>query len=215
METDRIIARLVQDARPVRRLGHPLLRTVAWLAIALAAVALSVWFMGPRTDLGVKLHDARYVAEQIGALLTAFTTALAAFAIVVPGRSRYWIALPIVPLLLWLASIGAGCIADWLRGDAIFESDWSCFPAIALVGAIPAVAMVLMLRRGAPLMPHLAVGLGALAAAALGDFGLRLFHATDAGLMVLVWQIGSVAILTAVLTQFAPALLPWRHTLSR
>jgi hypothetical protein len=196
-------------------MSDPLLRTAGWLAIALAAVGLSVWFMGPRADLSVKLHDARYATEQIGALLTAFTTALAAFAIVVPGRSRYWIALPIFPLLLWLVSVGSGCIADWLRGNVVFVSDWSCFPAIALVGAVPALAIILMLRRGAPLLPHLAVGLGALAAAALGDFGLRLFHVVDAGLMVLVWQIGSVAILTAVLTQFAPALLRWRHTISR
>ncbi len=215
MDTDRMIAQLVRDAQPVRRLSDPLLRTTAWLALALAAVGLSVWLMGPRTDLGAKLHDARYVTEQIAALLTAITTAFAAFVIIVPGRSRYWIALPVIPLSLWLASIGWGCVADWVRGDAVFESDWSCFPAIALVGAIPAVAITFMLRRGAPLLPHLAVGLGALAAAALGDFGLRLFHATDAGLMVLVWQIGSVAILTAILTRFAPALLRWRHTAFR
>jgi hypothetical protein len=215
MDTDRVIAQLVQDARPVRRLSDPLLRTAAWLTVALAAVGLSVWLMGPRPDLGVKLHDARYVVEQAAALLTAVTTALAAFVIVIPGRSRYWVALPIAPLSLWLASVGWGCISDWLRGATLFESDWSCFPAIALVGAIPAAAMVLMLRRGAPLLPHLAVALGALAAAALGDFGLRLFHTIDAGLMVLVWQIGSVAILTVILTQYAPTLLRWRHAAIR
>jgi hypothetical protein len=215
MDTDRVIAQLVQDARPVRRLSDPLLRTAAWLTVALAAVGLSVWLMGPRPDLGVKLHDARYVVEQAAALLTAVTTALAAFVIVIPGRSRYWVALPIAPLSLWLASVGWGCISDWLRGATLFESDWSCLPAVALVGAIPAVAMVLMLRRGAPLLPHLAVALGALAAAALGDFGLRLFHTIDAGLMVLVWQIGSVAILTVILTQYAPTLLRWRHAAIR
>lgn len=211
MDTDRLISRLADDARPVRRLSGPLLRTSAWLAVALASVTLSVWLMGPRTDLGTKLHDARYVTEQVAALLTAITTALAAFMIIVPGRSRYWAALPLAPLALWLASVGWGCASDWTGRGFAFESDWSCFPAIALVGAIPALAMVLMLRRGAPLLPHLAVAFGALAAAAMGDFGLRLFHTIDAGLMVLVWQIGSVAVLTAILTRFAPALLRWRH----
>jgi hypothetical protein len=211
MDTDRVIAQLVQDVRPVRRLSDPLLRAAAWLAVGLAAVSLSVWVMGPRPDLGAKLHDVRYLVEQAAALLTAFTAALAAFAIIIPGRSRYWIALPMAPLSLWLGSVGWGCVSDWRRGATLFESDWSCFPAIAMVGAIPAVAIALMLRRGAPLLPHLAVALGALAAAALGDFGLRLFHAIDAGLMVLVWQIGSVAILTAIPTQYAPTLLRWRH----
>lgn len=211
MDTDGVIARLVREAQPVRRLRDPLLRTGAWLAIALAAVGLSVGLMGPRPDLAIMLQDARYVTEQVAALLTAVATAFAAFMIVVPGRSRAWIVLPALPLSVWLGSIAWGCVAEWLRGEAAFASDWSCLPAIALVGAIPALAMVLMLRRGAPLLPHLAVCLGALAAAALGDFGLRLFHAIDAGLMVLVWQIGSVVLLTAILTRFAPSLLRWQH----
>jgi hypothetical protein len=47
-------------------------------------------------------------------------------------------------------------------------------------------------------MPHAAVALAGLAAAGLGNFGLRLFHAQDASLMVLVWQFGSVAVLTGL-----------------
>ncbi len=212
MDTDDLIAQLVRDTRPVRRLGNPWMRASAWLMVGLAAAALSVGVMGARPDLGAKIHDARYVTEQLAALMTAATAALVAFMFVVPGRARAWLLLPCAPLALWLASIGFACVADIRRGGNGFESDWSCFPAIALVGTIPAIAMVLMLRRGAPLLPYHAVGLGALAAAAIGDFGLRLFHVIDAGLMVLVWQMGSVAILALVLTRFAPSLLRWRHT---
>lgn len=78
------------------------------------------------------------------------------------------------------------------------QPDWFCFPAIVLVGAIPAVAMVVMLRRGAPLMPCRTVTLGRLAAAGLGNFGLRFFHPQDASLMVPVWQFGRVVILAAL-----------------
>ena len=211
MDTDQVIARLVSDTGPVRRLPPPWLRAAAWLAIGLAAAALSVAVMGTRPDLAAKLQETRYVAEQAAALLTAATAALVAFMFVVPGRARGWILLPCAPLVVWLASIGVACAVEIRRGSVAFESDWSCLPAIALVGAIPAIAMVLMLRRGAPLLPYHALGLGALAAASIGDFGLRLFHAIDAGLMVLTWQMGSVVVLALALTHFAPTLLRWRH----
>jgi hypothetical protein len=84
-------------------------------------------------------------------------------------------------------------------------------PVIALVGFVPAVIMAIMIRRGAPLFPHLAVALAGLSAAALGNVGLRLFHPTDASLMVLVWQFGSVALLAALAGLFGPTIHHWRH----
>jgi hypothetical protein len=55
-----------------------------------------------------------------------------------------------------------------------------------------------MLRCGPPLTPHTTTALGGLAAAGLGNFGLRLFHPQDAGLTVLVWQVGTVCLLPAI-----------------
>jgi hypothetical protein len=49
-----------------------------------------------------------------------------------------------------------------------------------------------------------------LAAAGLGDFGLRLFHPQDANVMVLVWQVGTVFILTAIAAWAGHYLLNWR-----
>ncbi len=105
MDTDEIIVKLVQNARPVHRLSDPLLRMVVWLVFALAAVGLSVWLVGPRADIAAKQHDSRYVNEQTDALLTAVTTALAAF-IIIARTLRGWIAPPFAPLSLWLASLG-------------------------------------------------------------------------------------------------------------
>src|SRR3546814_18751817 len=67
------------------------------------------------------------------------------------------------------------------------------------------------LRRGAPMAPRMTVALGALAAAAVGNFGLRLFHYQDAGLMVLIWQFGSVALLSALAGWSGGAVLHWPH----
>jgi hypothetical protein len=70
--------------------------------------------------------------------------------------------------------------------------------------------MVIMLRRGAPLMPCATVALGGLAAAGLGNFGLRLFHPQDTSLMVLVWQVGSVFILAALSACVGRYVLNWQ-----
>src|SRR6516162_7918992 len=74
-------------------------------------------------------------------------------------------------------------------------------------------AMGLMLRHGAPLTPHLSTALGGLAAAGLGNFGLRLFHPQDASIMVLVWQMGTVFVLTALAGWAGGLLLDWRSLL--
>ena len=76
---------------------------------------------------------------------------------------------------------------DWSRLGAdglLVRSDWDCVPS-AIVLSIPSAAiMLVMLRRGAPVFPRLTLALGALASAAMVNFGLRLFHAGDVAVMV-------------------------------
>lgn len=218
MQTNDLIERLANDARPVRRLPSPWARTVLWFAIAAPYVAAVVIAMSPRPDLMEKLSDLRFQVEQIAALATSVAAAVAAFAAIIPGYNRKILFLPLVPLAVWLASLGSGCIDAWLRRGVdgiVFRPDWICFPAIALVGAMPAVVMVIMLRRGAPLLPHMTMALGALAAAALGNFGLRLFHPQDASLMVLVWQFGSVALMSVMAGSIGRKLLDWHLVTAR
>lgn len=76
-----------------------------------------------------------------------------------------------------------------------------------MVGVVAGIAVAAMLYRGAPLAPTLSLGLGGLAAAALADFGLRLLHTPNAGLMAVVWQVGTVALLTMLCATIARHLL--------
>jgi hypothetical protein len=217
MDTDKLIACLTEDADPVRRLPSPWIRTASWFAIAIPYVVVIVMMMAPRDDLALKFSDFRFLLEQVAALCTAIGAAVAAFQSIVPGYNRRFLLLPLVPLTVWLASLGEGCVQTWLRGDTLasFTSDFICIPAIALVGTLPAAAMVLMLRKGAPLWPHASAALGGLAAAGLGNFGLRLFHAQDASLMVLVWQMGTVFMLTILCGWAGRLFLDWRPVVAR
>lgn len=213
MDTEKLIQTLAATAQPVRPLPRPWMRSAAWLAIAIPYIVLVVYVMSPRADLISKLTEGRYLIEQFAALATGIAAAIAAFATTIPGYSRKVLLLPVLPLAVWLGSLGQGCFSAWVQSGPnglSFQPDWFCFPAIVLVGSIPAIAMVAMLRRGAPLMPCTTVTLGGLAAAGLGNFGLRFFHPQDASLMVLVWQFGSVFILTALAGCLGRYVLNWR-----
>jgi hypothetical protein len=216
MDTDELIERLAQTLKPVSRLRPPPARTALWLALGIPYIILVVVVMSPRSDLFTKLSDPAYLIEQSAALATGITAGLAAFASVVPGFDRRILLLPLFPFAIWLGSLGLGCLESWIKfgpdGLSLYP-DWFCFPAILLVGMVPAIAMALMLRRGAPLTPHMSTALGGLAAAGLGNFGLRLFHPQDASIMVLVWQMGTVFVLTALAGWAGRLLLDWRALL--
>jgi hypothetical protein len=215
VETNELVCALVEAAAPVRRLRAPWRRTVLWLALSLAYV-VTVTAVHRVLGDGVGPIDLRILIEQAAILATAITAAVAAFSSTVPGRDRRLCLLPLVPLAVWLASLGEGCVQDWMNlgaGGIALRADWDCAPAAVILSVVPAVVMVAMLRRGAPLLPRLSVALGALAVAALVNFGLRVFHAGDVSIMVLAWHFGGVALLSLVAGHFGRAVLNWHALL--
>lgn len=213
MKTARLIEELAGSLDATPRLPPPWLRTAIWLSLSLPFLVLVVLVVSPRGDLAIKLTDTRFLIEQGAALLTGIAAAYAAFVSTIPGTNRKLLLLPALPLALWLGTLGKGCLDSWLRlgpEGLSLQPDWFCFPAIMLVGSLPAIAIVTMLRRGAPLTPCTTIALGGLAAAGLGDFGLRMFHAQDASIMILVWQVGSVLALAALAGCAGRRLFNWR-----
>jgi hypothetical protein len=204
METNEFIRNLAASAAPVRRLASPARRTGIWLAISLPYVAAVIVTSILASDTLSRI-DARQVIELIAALTTAAAAAYAAFSLTVPGRDARVALLPLVPLAIWLASLGESCLHDWrtLGSDALaLHSDRMCAPWAIVLSTVPALVIFTMLRRGAPLMPGVTLALGALAVASLANFGLRLFHIGDISIMVLVWHLG-VAGLVSLLAALA------------
>lgn len=213
MRINDLIERLATEAPAVHRLRGPLPRTAAWFALSLPWVAAMVFIMGLRPDLTALMSNPRWLIEQGTALATALMAAMAAFCAGVPGRPRWEHFLPLIPLAIWLGSLGQGCLQTWLSvgtSGLTLSPDWQCLPGIVMVGMGPAVAMAFMILRGSPIAPTITVGLGALAAGGLAEVGLRLFHPEDASLMVLVWQAGTVFGLTLLAGLLGKALLRWR-----
>ncbi|TAM08549.1 MAG: DUF1109 domain-containing protein [Paraburkholderia sp.] len=210
MDTYTLIDALVADLRPVRRLFPPTLRLLGWLAVSIPAVAAVVALQGVRSDLAIRLTEPTFLIEQVTTMATALVAGWAALGGCIPGTARWKLWTPVVPLSAWILSLGHQCWSEWIGVGAagmLFRPDWMCLPNIASIGTLPAIAIVIAIRRGAGLTSA-PVLWGSLAAAALANAGLRLFHAEDAALMVIVWQFGSVVFFTSVLTLFRRFLAP-------
>ncbi|MBX9591968.1 MAG: DUF1109 domain-containing protein [Hyphomonadaceae bacterium] len=217
MDTAEFIKRLAADLQPVRPLRPPWARALLWLGLALLYVAAIVWRKSMINEASQVAGNARFLAEQAATLATAMTAAIAAFCSIIPGFDRRVLLLPVVPLGLWLASVGLGCVQDWLQRGAdglTLRADWDCLPSAIVMGIVPSVMLVIMLRKGAPLLPRVSLALGALAVASVANLGLQLAHARDASIMVLVWHLGAVAVWVAIGGWLGAFVLGRRHASS-
>jgi len=209
--TETLINDLSRDLKSVTPLPRPWLRTLRWLGILIPYCALAVLILHFSGTLPAPVMDSQFVLEQIFAILTGITAAMAAFASTIPGRGRGYLAWPLIPMLGWLATLGQACFRPTTGGFS-FQHNLLCLPFIIILGTPPAIILWSMLRRGAPLTPSSTAALGALAAAGVGNFCVRLVHAEDVSLMLVVWHVGGIFVLTAATSAFGRSLLNWRTT---
>jgi hypothetical protein len=197
MQTERLIERLTAELTPVRRISGPFTRLAWWLLVSVPAAGLVAWAFGLRPDLAARLADRSFLLEEGAALLTAVVGIYAALCAGLPDQPGWKVWLPMAPMALWLGLLGRQCVDVFLRlgPDGLsITSDAMCLPAIILGGLVPAIVIVVMLRRSGKFRTTHACLCGALGAAALSAAALRLYHREDAAVMVIVWQLGSVAL---------------------
>ena len=208
MSNEHLIRTLVQDLRAVRRLpatGH---RLLLWLTFAVPPIAFIVALMGVRADLSDRLGDGLFLAEMLAMVATGLVGGYGALAAGIPGTRRHTILAPIVPLGVWIGLLALQYAREWRDASATFWLDVHCIPAIAVISLVPIATMISLIRRGSPDRRTIAVFWGTLAASALANAGLRLFHPVDSALMVIAWQFGTVGFLTGLATLARRQLVP-------
>ena len=212
MTTPELIDRLSVSAPPVRRLRPPLLRAALWLLLAgLVLLALAAVY-GGRPDLALRLRDPSFAIALAGSLATGILAAIAAFYLSLPDRSRLWLLLPAPALALWIATIGYGCLTDWVSigpGGVRLGSTLECFATLVIASLPLSVALLVMLRHAARLHPTMVGMTGGLASAGIAATALSLFHELDATVMVLVWHLGAAALIVALGGIFGRRMFDW------
>jgi hypothetical protein len=201
LTTPALIDQLCANLQPVRRLHPPLLRAGLWLLCAATTVALLALVLGVRPGLAQLLQAPAFTLALAGSLLTGALAALAAFELSLPDRSRLWLLLPVPALALWISTLGYGCLTDWVSleaGGIRFGSTLECFATLVLASLPPAVALSTMLRRTAWLRPTPVAISGGLAVGGIVATAMSLLHALDATVMVLIWTLGTTAVIAAL-----------------
>jgi hypothetical protein len=199
VRTETLIGELAAGLRPVRRLPRPLHQAALWLGLAVLAVAVAVAAHGLRDDVGRRMLIPHEVIQWVASLLTGAGAAVAAAMLARPDRSWRWALLPVPALVVWVGSLGWGCLLDIARLGPIegqIGTSWGCVRFILLMGTPLAVAQFWLLRHAGPVRPGPVLVLGGLASAALCSAGLSLFHHLDASVMVLLWHGGAMLMLT-------------------
>lgn len=207
--TPELIDMLCAAAKPVRRLRPPLVRAALWLLLAgLVLVALAA-LLGTRPDLALRLREPTFLGALAGALLTGVLAAVAAFHLSLPDRSRLWLLLPLPALVLWVSTIGYGCLTDWVSigPDGIrLGTTLECFATLLIASAPTSMILLVMLRHTARLYPTTVAMMGGLASAGIAATALSLFHELDATVMVLIWNLGVAALIVALAGMSGPSL---------
>jgi hypothetical protein len=210
--TPDLIDALVETATPVRRLRPPIVRAGLWLAFAAIVLGLIAIAHGVRPDFSDRLRQPLFVLGMLGALATGISAAVASFRLSLPDSSRLWTLLPLLALALWVATIGYGCLTDWVSmdpdgirpGEAV-----RCFATLLMTSVPLSIAMLVMLRHTALLRPIEVSILGGLAVAAVTAFALSLFHDLDATVMILIWNLGAAALIATLGSLFGRSMLTW------
>ena len=201
IQTRDLIEALVADARPVRRLRPPVVRAAAWLVLPALIFGLLVLAHGVRPDLAQRLHQPAFVLAISASLMTGALAAIASFMLDLPDRSRGWALLPAPTLLLWLATLGHSCLTNWIDigpdGMQLGEAA-RCFATVLITSLPLSLAMFAMLRHGAPLREGTVALTGSLAVAAMSATAMSLFHSLDASAMILMWNLGTAAVIVSL-----------------
>jgi len=193
MKTDELIDRLGRDVTVARPLPTPGMRTAGWMVWAVSYLVLVVVMMFAVMSSARVTPTPLYLVQQGAALVTGIMAARAAFASVIPGsNSRVWV-LPTVGAAVWSVSLLWAGVRDLQASGTLgvtSQSDWPCVASMTVGGLLVGFPLVWMLRRGAPLTPHLTAFLAALAA-------------------VLLWHGGTVAAIVTLCALMGHRLLRW------
>jgi hypothetical protein len=196
--TNDLIARLAAAPRPAR-----LTATVLFAAVGLAVLAaggLYLWSMGFRPGLAAAM------AHPVTAAKIALPALLAALALPVVlrlsdpvGRPRpHWLLLP-AGIAVALAAYAATTVPAGTLGAAIMGgTSVKCVTAIVQISALPMIAGLVILRRGASTRPALSGAVLGLLAGAGATAAYALSCAEDSPLFFVTWYGAAILCVTAL-----------------
>ncbi len=178
-ETEKLVACLSEDLKPMKCLRHPLKRALCWTLFSGAYVFLVINYIGLRPDFALKLADPAYLFELFLAFIMSMSGALSSHWMCVPDmRGQQW--MPVVSATLFTVLIGWMFMQISVGADLMNDLHFShCMVDSIIFGLIPAATIVFLSMRGKTTRPILMVFMNIIAALGIGYLGLRLTCGCD------------------------------------
>lgn len=198
METTRFIKTLTNAAQPVRAIRSPFVRTTYWLLIAAAVLILLLAEHGLRSDIVSQLRNPLFLVGTAASFLTSVLAARSCLIASLPDRSRFHLLLPLPPLAVWMATVGYGCLTNWVSyeaGGLRMGTVVQCFATVLLVSLPLSISMFVMLRHTVRLRPTFVTLVAGLAVAGMTSTAMALLYRLDATIMNLIWNLGTAALI--------------------
>lgn len=176
---DQTIQALCGDLKPVKCV-NPLWRALLWILLVVtytSAVALTI---GLRENIADAMNREDFIFELLLSFGIGISASLMTFWLSIPDCDRYkkYLAVPLTLLavqFVWMLDRlyfeGMGDVRDnWLS---------HCWMNTALHTTLPAIAVILLVRRGATVMPGFLAVFAVLAVSEFGWIGMRLVCPRD------------------------------------
>ncbi len=208
--TERLVASLVDDLRPVRPLRPPIVRAMSWLVAEIAIFLAFTVVHGFRPDLAEQFAKPEFLFEWGAALLTAVVTAIAMFHVSIPGQKGWWVQISAGAIGVWVFSLVLGAVAEVraLGLDGIvMRTSWECVEFLTGSAFLTIGAALYVVRAGAASSPAATVMLTAISVTALGSWNLELFHRLDTITQLLVWHLTTITAILVAARVGGPGLL--------
>jgi hypothetical protein len=211
MKTDDLIRALAADPKPRTSLQHLLVGGL--LAGAGVATALFLWRVKLRPDFGTMVYQPIFLLKFLVTLSLAAAAIGLAWRLLRPGAGQgpWALALLVAPALL-IIGIGYELMlydpAVWGR-RLVGQNSMFCMRMIPFLSVPILLALLFVMRQGAPTRPMFA---GAVAGLIAGGLGAALYaaHCTDdSPLFVMTWYGISIALMTAIGAAIGARWLRW------
>ncbi|HNS44503.1 MAG TPA: NrsF family protein [Alphaproteobacteria bacterium] len=176
---DQTIRNLCGDLKPMECV-NPMRRALLWILLVVTyttAVALTI---GLRENIIEAMNREEYIFELALAFATGIAASLMTFWLTIPDCERYkkFIAVPVT-----LLSVQVFWMLDRLffEGMGDIRENWlsHCWMNTLLHTTLPAIAVILLVRKGATVMPCALASFAVLAVSEFGWIGMRLVCPKD------------------------------------
>lgn len=176
---DLTIENLCGELKPVSCV-HPMRRALLWILVVVSYTTAVAITIGLRDNIIEAMNREEYIFELALAFATGISAALLTFWLTTPDCERYkkFIAVPLTLL---------GVQIFWMLDRLFFEGvgdireNWltHCWGNTILHTTLPAIAVILLIRKGATVMPIALASFAILSVSEFGWVGMRLICPKD------------------------------------